>query len=72
MRNESVLPVGYFVQMPNTVQIKFTSSVAATLHPTIPVISQTGTEPSGNMYSASGPFLAIRPTVDHPDQCGLH
>jgi hypothetical protein len=33
MRYKSVLPVGYFVQMPGAVQIKFTSSVAGALHP---------------------------------------
>jgi hypothetical protein len=32
MRYESVLPVGYFVQIPGRFQIKFTWSVADTLH----------------------------------------
>src|SRR5579872_1699255 len=36
MRVVSVLPVGYFVQMPDLVQIKFTSSVAGALHPPRP------------------------------------
>ena len=33
MRVVSVLRVGYFVQMPGTVQIKFSPSVAGLLHP---------------------------------------
>jgi hypothetical protein len=72
MRNESVLPVGYFVQIPGTVQIKFTSSVAGTLHRPIP--KQAPELEQGLLMARIGqrPILAICLPVDHPGSCGLH
>src|SRR5579862_8174392 len=56
MRVVSVLPVGYFVQMPDLVQIKFTSSVAGALHSPRPY-----PEPEQDLRSANGRFPVDRP-----------
>jgi hypothetical protein len=85
MRHESVLPVAYFVQIPRTVQIKFTSSVAGTLHPPsltscpqakFKAKSQASPElEQGLLMTRIGHqpiLLAICLAVDHPGTCGLH
>jgi hypothetical protein len=63
MRNESVLPVGYFVQIPGTVQIKFTSSVAGTLHRPIP--KQASELEQGLLMARIGQ----RPILGHLPSC---